>query len=144
MDSYSVLFKLGYRWLPAPFLSKPIYLIPMPWYDTTTLTEGFLPATPTGLMIDVGLVLVGMVVPFWALVGTGIAIILTFFMNPILQHMGILSRWQPGMDTINTSYVNGIDFWISFTIGITAGIALISIYQTTRDVIKAVESFTRN
>jgi hypothetical protein len=43
------------------------------------------------------------------------------------------------MDTVNTTFVNGVDFWMSFGIGTAAGIAVISIYSTTRDVLKKVK-----
>ncbi|OPZ28393.1 MAG: hypothetical protein BWZ02_01320 [Lentisphaerae bacterium ADurb.BinA184] len=105
-----------------------------PFVDTTTLTESILPATPTGFAFDAGIILTGMVLPFWAIVGSFIAIASTLVVNPILQHTGILTRWQPGMDTINTSFSNSIDFWMSFGIGAAVGIAAISIYQTVRDV----------
>ena len=61
--------------------------------------------------------------PFWAVIGSGVAVVFNLIMNPILHAMGILTRWHPGMDTIQTSYQNNIDFWMSFTIGTAAGIA---------------------
>lgn len=120
------------------FLDKPFFLIPTPWIDTTTLTESVLPATPTGIIFDLGLILIGMVIPFWAVIGTLAAILLTIILNPILHHFGVLSRWQPGMETINTQFSNGVDFWISFGTGVGLGIAAVSIYQTIRDVRKKV------
>ena len=89
-------------------------------------------------MLDLGLVLVGMVVPFWAVVGSGGAIALTLGLNPILHKLGVLQRWQPGMDTVSTTFSNSIDFWMSFTIGATAALAVISLYQTGRDLLAKV------
>jgi hypothetical protein len=128
--------QIGIPLVTGSLLTKPIQVIPLPWYDMTTMTQSLLPATPTGLIIDLGLVITGMVVPFWALVGTGAAIVLTLVMNPLLHHMGILSRWQPGMDTVATTFANSIDFWMSFTMGVTGAIAVISIFQTVRDLIR--------
>ncbi len=116
------------------FLDKPVFLIPQPFIETTPLTQGLLPATPTGLALDLGIILVGMVLPFWAVVGTFSAVVLTVILNPLLQHFGVLSHWQPGMDTVNTVFSNSIDFWMSFTIGASLGIAGISIVSAVRDV----------
>ena len=128
------VIQIGIPLLTGAFLTKPIMVIPLPWYDMTTLTESFMPATPFGMVIDLGLVLTGMIIPFWAVVGTGCGVILTTVMNPILYKLGMLTRWQPGMDTVNTTFNNEVDFWMSFTIGVTLSIAVISIYQTVRDV----------
>ncbi|MBI2437629.1 MAG: peptide transporter [Lentisphaerae bacterium] len=131
--SFAVI-QIGIPLLTGAFLTKPLMIIPLPWYDATTLTESVLPATPFGMVIDLGLLLTGMIVPFWAAMGTGAGILLTTVMNPLLHKLGVLQRWQPGMDTINTTFNNSIDFWWSFSIGVTLAIAVISFYQTIRDV----------
>lgn len=113
-------------------LEKPVFLIPQPFVDLTNVTEAFLPAAPIGATIDLGIILLGFVIPFWAVIGTFIAVLLTFFLNPLLQHLGILTTWQPGMDTINTQFSNNVDFWLSFNIGTALGIALVSIFSVTR------------
>lgn len=125
-------------------LAKPITLIPLPWWDTTTITESLLPATPTGLIIDLGLVITGMVVPFWAVVGYLAATVLTLILNPILFHTGLLHRWQPGMDTVNATFSNQVDFWMSFGLGVAAAIAVISTYQTIRSVTAKVKEAKAN
>ena len=137
------IVQIGIPLVTGAVLAKPIQIIPLPWYDATTLTERFLPATPIGLVIDLGLIIVGTVIPFWAVVGTGCAILLTLLMNPLLHKLGILSRWQPGMDTISTTFNNSIDFWMSFTFGITDAIAVISIYQTSRDLLRKAREARR-
>lgn len=129
------IVQLGIPLVTGALLAKPVQLIPLPWYDATRLTEVLLPATPTGIVMDLGLVVVGMVVPFWAVVGSGAAILLTLGMNPILHRFGLLHRWQPGMDTVATTFSNSIDFWMSFTLGATLAIAIISLYQTGRDLL---------
>ncbi|MEI6084617.1 MAG: peptide transporter [Verrucomicrobiota bacterium] len=130
------IIQIGVPLVTGALLTKPILLIPLPWYDSTTITEGFLPATATGLVFDLGLLITGMVVPFWAVMGSGAALVLTLVLNPILHKLGVLHRWQPGMDTIATTFSNSIDFWMSFGLGVAGGIAVISIYQTARDVIR--------
>ncbi len=126
--------QVGVPALTGLFLAKPVFLIPQPFIDTTTLTESFLPATPTGLAFDLGIVFLGFVVPFWVVVGTFSAVVLTLIANPVLHHFGVLSHWQSGMNTINTTFANSLDFWLSFGIGTGLGIAAVSIYSTIRDI----------
>jgi len=128
------IVQVGVPAITGIFLDKPVFLIPLPFVDTTTLTQGLLPATPTGITIDVGIILLGMVLPFWAVLGTFIAIVATMLLNPTLHHFGILTRWQPGMNTVNTTFVNEVDFWMSFGIGAGLGIAVVCLYATIRDV----------
>jgi hypothetical protein len=130
------VIQIGVPLVTGSLLTKPIMIIPLPWYDMTTMTQSLLPATPTGLIIDFGLLITGMVIPFWALIGSGAAILLTLVMNPLLHHFGVLTRWQPGMDTVATTFSNSLDFWMSFGFGVTAAIAVISIFQTTRDLFR--------
>ncbi len=130
--------QIGIPLVTGALLAKPVQLIPLPWYDATRLTQSLLPATPTGIVIDLGLIVVGMIIPFWAVVGSGAAIVLTLVMNPVLHKLGILQRWQPGMDTISTTFSNSIDFWMSFGFGATLAIAVISFYQTGRDMVAKV------
>jgi hypothetical protein len=122
--------QIGIPLITGSVLAEPITIIPLPWWETSRITEGFLPAMPTGLAIDLGLVLVGMIMPFWAIVGQMAAVALSLVLNPILYHMGVLTRWQPGMDTVATSFVNSIDFWMSFGLGAAAALAVVSIVQT--------------
>ena len=113
-------------------LEEPVFIIPQPFVDLTNMTEGFLPAAPTGATLDLGIILLGFVIPFWAVIGTAIAVGVTFLVNPILYKMGVLTTWQPGMDTINTQFSNHVDFWMSFSIGTAIGIAIVSIFSVIR------------
>jgi hypothetical protein len=135
------MFQVGIPAITGLFLTKPFYLIPLPFVDTTTLTEALLPATPTGVTIDMGIILLGFVLPFWAVMGTFFAICLTLILNPILHHFGILQLWQPGMNTVNTTFSNSIDFWLSFGIGAGVGIAVICLFATLRDVRQKLKEF---
>jgi hypothetical protein len=137
------LVQVGIPGLTRAFFGKAFFLLPQPFVDTTVLTQGLLPATPTGLTVDLGIILVGFVLPFWSVIGTFLAIIVTLVANPLLQQAGVLNRWQPGMDTVNTTFSNSIDFWMSFTIGAGLGIAVICIFASTRDVIAKVREYRR-
>ncbi len=128
--------QVGVPAITGLILDKPVFIIPQPYLDTTTLTEGFLPATPTGMTIEPGIIITGMVLPFWAVVGAFAAVLSTFILNPILHSTEVLVQWQEGMNTVNTTFVNQIDFWLSFGLGTTLAIATISTFSTVKDVIK--------
>jgi hypothetical protein len=131
--------QVGVPAITGLFLSKPVFLIPQPFIDTTILTEGVLPATPTGITLDIGVLIIGFVLPFWAVIGTFLAIVITAVANPVLQSMGVLSRWQPGMDTVNTTFSNSMDFWMSFGFGTGLGIAVVSIFSTVLTLTKTLK-----
>ncbi len=121
-------------------LPKPIMLIPIPFIDFTASLSQLLPATPFNLTIELGLVITGMVLPFWAVIGGGIGVLATMVLNPSLYRHGILSNWQPGMDVLDTIYANNIDFYLAFGIGLTIAIALISLGQVFRPLIRRIRS----
>lgn len=130
------VLQVGVPAVTGMFLDKPVYLIPQPYLDMTTMTESLLPAVPTGLVIDPGIVITGMVLPFWAIVGTFAAIAATCAINPLLRAVGVLAQWQPGMNTVNTTFVNSVDFWMSFGFGAAAAVAAVSVFSTVRDVVR--------
>ncbi|MEE4266056.1 MAG: peptide transporter, partial [Desulfobacteraceae bacterium] len=114
------------------FLMEPIRLIPIPWVELTGHTEEILPAVATGIQFDLGLVFLGMVLPFWAVMGGLVGLIITVIANPILYHHGILNRWHPGMRTVDTIFANNFDFYLSFSIGLGLAIALIGVWHVIR------------
>jgi len=119
-----------YVLLPAAsgvILSEPIRLFPIPWIELTHATEDFLPAVATGIQLDLGLLFLGMVLPFWAVIGGGVGLIITMIANPILYNYGILHRWHKGMGTVDTVFANNFDFYMSFSIGLGLAIAVIGI-----------------
>jgi hypothetical protein len=125
----------AYVMLPAVsglFLMEPIRLIPIPWVDLTLQTEDWLPAVATGIQLDLGLVFIGMVLPFWAVMGGLAGLIITVAANPILYHHGILNRWHPGMRTVETVFANNFDFYLSFSIGLGLAIAAIGFWHVAR------------
>ena len=118
-------------------LMEPIRLIPIPWVELTGHTEDVLPAVATGIQLDLGLVFLGMVLPFWAVIGGLIGIIITIVANPILYKNGILTRWHPGMETVDTIFANNFDFYMSFSIGLGLAIAFIGIWHVARSFSKS-------
>ncbi|MFH1887034.1 MAG: peptide transporter [Pseudomonadota bacterium] len=130
-------FGAVYVLLPAVsglFLTEPIRLIPIPWVDLTRHTENVLPAVATGIQLDLGLVFVGMVLPFWAVMGGFVGLVITIVANPVLYRHGILSRWHPGMGTVDTVFANNFDFYMSFGIGLGAAIAVVGIWHVIRSL----------
>ena len=118
-------------------LLEPIRLIPIPWVDLTGHTEDILPAVATGIQLDLGLVFIGMVLPFWAVMGGLAGLIITIVANPILYRHGILTRWHPGMGTVDTIFANNFDFYLSFGIGLGLSIALIGVWHVLRSFSKS-------
>ncbi|MFZ3047344.1 MAG: peptide transporter, partial [Desulfatirhabdiaceae bacterium] len=114
------------------FFTESIQLIPIPWIELTRKTEALLPAVAMGLQLDLGLVFIGMVLPFWAVIGGLIGLIVTVVANPILFHHGILSRWHEGMETVDTIFANNFDFYMSFGIGLGLSIGVIGIWHVIK------------
>lgn len=103
-------------------LPKRIELIPLVFIDFTPQIGKILPAVPFNLVLNFGAFLSGMIVPWWGVVGSFIGLIITWIANPILQHTGVLSTWEPEMSFIDTVFVNNIDFYLSFGIGLTLAV----------------------
>ncbi|HCL31696.1 MAG TPA: peptide transporter, partial [Candidatus Latescibacteria bacterium] len=125
-----LLFGGIYVGLPALtglIASRPLELLPIPWIDFTRDLEHLLPATPLGIGTDLGLVLVGFVLPFWVVVGAFAAAILQLALNPVLHATGVLTRWHPGMDAVTTHFVNDLDMWLSVYLGTAAAVGLAGI-----------------
>ncbi len=130
-----LLFGAIYVLLPALsglVLMEPIRLIPIPWIDLTVHTEDWLPAVATGIQLDLGLVFIGMVLPFWAVMGGLGGLVITIVANPILYRHGVLNRWHPGMRTVETVFANNFDFYLSFGIGLGLAIGLVGIWHVVR------------
>ncbi|MDD5708066.1 MAG: peptide transporter [Kiritimatiellae bacterium] len=136
-----IVFGSVYIALPAitgSFLPKPLMLIPLPFIDLTPATGHILKAVPVNFTFDIGLIITGMVLPFWAVIGGGLGLLGMLIANPLLYRAGILSNWRLGMDVLDTTYINSIDFYLSFGIGLTIAVALISIGQAFRPLLRAL------
>ncbi len=125
-----IAFGALYVLLPSAsgvILSEPIRILPIPWIELTHYTEDILPAVATGIQLDLGLLFLGMVLPFWAVIGGLIGFIITLIVNPILYKHGILYHWHKGMETVDTVFANNFDFYMSFGIGLGLAIAIAGI-----------------
>ena len=125
-------FYVGIPTVTGSILTKPLQLIPIPFVELTRNTESFLPATPVGIDCNLGIVLNGFLAPWSSVVGSFVATAATLVLNPTLFRMGMLRYWRPGMDSIETSFANSIDFYMSLNIGVSAAIAVIGLYMVSR------------
>jgi len=133
-------FAVVYLALPAvsgAFLPEPISIFPLPFKDLTGNTETFLPAMPMILSFDLGLVISGMVLPFWAMVGGFIGLVIILIANPVLYKTGVLYHWREGLGAIRTIQSNRLDFYFSFGLGLTAAIAVIGVYHVLAGLVRA-------
>jgi hypothetical protein len=118
---------LGLPTITGALVGQPIMLLPIPWIDYTQTTADFLPAVATGLSFDLGQLIIGMVLPYYAMLGSFIGLMITFIANPVLYHADVLHNWDPSDNTIRTMFKNNIDFYFSFTIGVSAAIAAVGL-----------------
>ena len=100
-------------------LPKRVELIPLIFIDFTPQLSKILPAVPVNIVLNLGAFLSGMIVPFWGVMGGFVGLVITVIANPILYKTGVLANWAPGMSFIDTTFVNQIDFYLSFGIGLT-------------------------
>ncbi|MCD6364768.1 MAG: OPT/YSL family transporter, partial [Planctomycetes bacterium] len=111
--------------------------------DWTKKTSGFLPAVATGLNLNLQQLIIGMVLPFFAMLGSFIGLCIRIVMNPILYAHDLLPSWDPADDTVATLFKTNMDFYFSFSIGITLAIAIIGLIQVIRGVRKRTRETAR-
>ncbi len=142
-----MVFAAVYMALPAvsgAFLPEPISIFPLPFKDLTGNTETFLPAVPMMLSFNIGIMIAGMVLPFWAMVGSFIGMLICIALNPMLYNVGILKTWHPGVGAIPTLAANTLDFYFSFGLGLTGAIAIIGIFHVTSGLLKKKKDIDDN
>lgn len=120
---------LGLPTISEIFAYQPIKIFEIPWTDLTEKTQHLLPAVATGISWDLGNLLIGMVLPFWAMVGSFAGLVVTMVINPILYDAGVLQAWIPGDDTVQTMFKNNVDFYLSFQIGLSIAVAGAGFWQ---------------
>ena len=121
-----------YTALPAvsnALLDQPISILTIPFVDWTPKTAGFLPSVATGITLDAGDLVYGMVLPFFAVLGTFLGYLIQMIGNPFLYNFGYLPNWEVTDNTIMTLFHNFMDFYFSFGLGLTIALALIGFWQ---------------
>lgn len=119
-------------------LPKRIELIPLIFIDFTPQVGQYLKAVPFNLVLNFGAFLAGMIVPWWGVVGSFVGLLVTWAANPLLVNAGVLSTWEPEMSFIDTVFVNNLDFYISFGMGLTLAVTF------SKLVISASMTFKKN
>ncbi|OIO03862.1 peptide transporter [Candidatus Desantisbacteria bacterium CG_4_10_14_0_8_um_filter_48_22] len=131
-----VAFGLIYILVPTfsgAIFNKPFQILPIPFIDLTTNTEGILPAALTGLNTELGSMMAGFVIPYHIVLGMFISsVICQIGLNPVLYNAGILHTWRKGMGSIPTSMANSLDFWLSISIGTALTIAILGIFNVVK------------
>jgi len=122
----------GAVYLAIPNVTSAVFaeglrILPLPFVDLTQYTEKLLPAMPVMLSFDLTFLVLGMVLPFWAMVGSFIGLLVTMITNPALFRLGILDGWEPGIGGIQTIQSNLMDFYFSFGLGLSLAVAAIGI-----------------
>src|SRR6185436_5571015 len=97
----------------SAILSEPLGFFAFPFQDFTSNIEDFLPAVPIVIAFDLGLLISGMVLPFWAMVGSFAGLCVAIVMNPILYRSGVIRSWVPGLGAMRTIQANTLDFYFS-------------------------------
>ena len=111
--------------ITGALFGTPFQILPLPFADMTPYTERVLPAMPFLISFDLGMVVTGLVLPFWAMMGAGIGLIFTIIVNPLLYEAGALDGWERGVGGIQTIQSNVMDFYFSFGLGLSLAVALI-------------------
>ncbi|MBN1865833.1 OPT/YSL family transporter [Candidatus Sumerlaeota bacterium] len=113
----------------SAIFSEGLRILPLPFVDMTTYTERLLPATAIMISFDLTFLIQGMVLPFWAMVGSFIGLLITLVANPILYRTGVLRSWEEGIGAIQTLQSNMMDFYFSFSLGLAFAVASIGIFH---------------
>lgn len=116
---------IGIPTITGAVLAQPIRIIPIPFVDLTSYTQNVLPAMPMMVSFDLGMVISGMVMPFWAIIGSLFGVVFTLVANPSLHALGYLRSWEPGLSAIETVRSNVFDFYFSFHLGLMFAVAVI-------------------
>jgi len=130
-------FGTVYTFLPTlsgALTGTNIQILPIPFSDFTGKTGQYLPAVATGISWDFGNLIMGMVMPFFGMLGSFIGLVVTMVANPILYKFDILHNWKYGDTTIDTLFKNNVDFYFSFSIGIAFAIAVVGFYKVFRSL----------
>ena len=117
-------------------LPRRVEIIPLIFIDLTPQVGRLLPAVPFNLVINLGAFLAGMMVPFWSVVGAFTGLVITWIANPILYKHGVLTQWTSDMGFIDTVFVNNIDFYLSFGIGLTLAVTFSNLAVFAGSVLK--------
>lgn len=123
------LIYLGLPVVSGALMDEPIIILPIPWVDLTPNTADILPAVAVAITWDLSQLVIGMVLPYYAMLGSFIGLLVTFTANPILYKYNILESWTNTDTYVRTLFKNNVDFYLSFNIGVSASIAFVGLFS---------------
>ncbi|MHC4887128.1 MAG: peptide transporter [Planctomycetota bacterium] len=126
--AFNVVY-MGLPTLTGAIMGNTVKVFPIPFADFSTYTKDILPAVATGISFNLGQMIIGMVMPFYAILGSFLGMVLTMILNPILYNMEVLTSWSPGDSTVEILFNNNIDLYFSLGIGLSLAIAVIGLYK---------------
>jgi len=119
---------IGVPLITGAIFTRPLMIIPIPWIDTTLKTQQWFPGGATGIVMDLGLLFVGFIIPFPIICGQFVSALTSqLVVNPWLVRNNIITTWKPGYETIPCEMAANFDFWLSFRIGTALAIAVLGI-----------------
>ncbi|MBT6146129.1 MAG: hypothetical protein HOH74_11900, partial [Gemmatimonadetes bacterium] len=130
-----LVFGLIYVAVPAmteAFAGTKVVILPNPFADLTPVLGRFLGGTPIAIPFTLSPIFIGLLAPFWGIMGAFAAVVSFIVISPALHHFGMMPRWVPGMDAVQTQITAGVDFWSPFAMGVTMALAIISFVQVFR------------
>lgn len=127
------LVYVGVPTLSGVFLTETVSILPIPFIDFTVPMKSVLPAAVIGIGTDLVHLFIGLVLPFWIVVGAfASSLLVNVVANPVLLAEGVLHTWSPGMSAIPTMIANSFDFWLSFSIGGAITVAVVGFWTAGR------------
>ncbi len=119
---------VGLPIITGALLEEPIEIFPIPFVDMTQqFSETFFKAVPIAFTWDLIFLVMGMLLPFWAMVGSFLGLVAQFVMNPLLYQSDVLRTWRPNDKYTTTHFKNQVDFYLWFSIGLSLAIASIGL-----------------
>lgn len=139
-----MIFGFLYMGVPAitgAIFKTPLQIFPIPFVDLTPYTKEFscMKAVAIGMTFNMGQFVMGMVLPFFAVLGSFVGAMIMVILNPILYRNQLLPSWESDMSTVETLFRNNIDFYFSVTIGLSIAVAVVGLSSLFRHV-KAAKS----
>jgi len=119
---------VGLPIITGALLEQPIEIFPIPFVDMTQqFSETYFKAVPIAFTWDLIHLVMGMVLPFWAMCGSFVGLLAQFIMNPVLYEAGVLRTWRPNDKYQTTHFKNQVDFYLWFSIGFSFAIAAVGL-----------------
>ncbi len=127
-----LVFGFIYVGIPAfteVFTGVKVTIIPIPFVDLTPQLSQHIMGLPLAISFSLGPIFSGLLLPFWSVMGSFTGVLVFMFSSPVIQHFGLMPRWKPGIDAIQTQIAASVDFWQPFAVGVTLAVTIVSAVQ---------------